>query len=157
MVEIISKRGGALPADERLRALLNQNRSTIVRLADQLSQGRYSDSKLPKAAPSPQGLIIHVGNRTAAAAEPRPRVRASLNGRVIVVDDNSGRQLHHLGEIRRRGGEITFLLATKQNGFIAPAPDDLVAALDDLDRARLAPDGGEEALIEEIATRLGCG
>jgi hypothetical protein len=82
-------------------------------------------------------------------------VRATINGRVIVVDDNSGRQLHHLGEIRRRGDEIRFVLASAENRFPAPVAAEIAAAIEDLDAAELAPDGGEEALVDEIGRRLG--
>jgi len=78
-----------------------------------------------------------------------------VNGRVVVVDDNSGRQLRHLGEVRRQGDEIVFVLACSENGFSAPAPDEILERLADLDRALLAPDGGEDALVAEIASRLG--
>ena len=157
MVEIFSRGDGPRPQDARLKAFLDQNRSTIVKIADHLSLGQYSANKQPKAAaPQASGKIIHaLGPSSSAAAEARPCVRATINGRVIVVDDNSGRQIHHLGEIRRKAGEIVFLLARTENGFSAPPPDELLDTLADLDRALLSPDGGEEALVAEIASRLG--
>ncbi len=158
MVEIISRRDGPRPEDVRLRALLEKNRPTITAIADQLSQGKYSASKAAKnaVAPEVEKKMIHlVGGSAPATREARPCVRATINGRVVVVDDNSGRQLHHLGEIRRRDGEIHFVLASAHNKFPAPAPEEIVVALDDLDDAELAPDGGEEALVAEIARRLG--
>ncbi len=160
MVEIFSRRDGPSPQDVRLKALLDKNRGTITRLADQFSQGAYSASKAAKAAPAPviERKIMHVVGGTAAPArEARPEVRATLNGRVVVVDDESGRQLHHVGEIRRRDGAIWFILATTANHFPAPAAPEIVAALDDLDGAELHSDGGEEALVAEVARRLGFG
>lgn len=159
MVEIISRGDGPRPEDARLKAFLEQNRPTITKLADHLTQGGYSASRrTKKAAPeAPERTIIHAvgGLASGQTAEPRPVVRASVNGRVIVVDDNSGRQLSYLGEIRRSAGELLFVLASAENGFAASADAATQAALGDLDRARLAPDGGEEALVKEIALRLG--
>jgi hypothetical protein len=155
MVEIFSR--GSRPQDARLKAFLDQNRSTIVKLADHLTQGQYSAGKAPKApAREPErNTIFHATSDSPSIVEPRPVVRATLNGRVVVVDDNSGRQVHHLGEIRARGDAIMFLLASAENGFSAPLPDDLLDALIDLDHAELAADGGEEALVGELASRLG--
>jgi hypothetical protein len=39
MVEIISPRDGPRPQDARLKALIDNNRATITRLADHLTQG----------------------------------------------------------------------------------------------------------------------
>lgn len=159
MVEIFSRGDGQRPQDARLKAFLDQNRSTITKIADHLSNGQYSANKQPKpkAEPEASGKIIHaLGGLASSAAEQRPCVRATVNGRVIVVDDNSGRQLYYLGEIRRRDNQIMFLLARAENGFSAPLTDPFVEKLDDLDRALLAPDGGEDALVDEIASRLEC-
>ena len=157
MVEIFSRGEGPRPQDARLKAFLDQNRSTIVKIADHLTQGQYSAGKTAKPAvpEAERRTIVHALGGASHATEPRPVVRAALNGRVVVVDDNSGRQIHHLGEIRRRGDDVTFLLASAGNGFSAPLSDDLLDALIDLDRATLAADGGEEALVRELASRLG--
>ena len=79
MVEIISKRDGPHREEANLRRLLGDNRATITRLADHLSQGAYSASKAPRAAPKPQGLIIRDLGPARSAAEPRPTVRISPN------------------------------------------------------------------------------
>jgi len=155
MVEIISRRDGPRPEDARLRRLLNDNRGTITRLADHLTSGRYSASKVPKEAPKPQGLIIHDLGSSRPADEPRPVVRVSLNGRVILVDENSSRQMHHLGELRSRQGRDVFVLATKENGFFAPLDDEIASTLGELDGCFLDGDEGEEALAAEIGRRLG--
>ena len=162
MVEIFSRGDGPRPQDVRLKALLEKNRPTIEKIADHLTQGGYSAGERAKAlAPrvaekTAEKTIVHAlgGFNSSQTIEPRPVVRATLNGRVVVVDDNSGRQLHHLGEIRRRAGEIVFCLASSENGFSAPLPDEFLNTLADLDQALLAPDGGEEALVGEIASRL---
>jgi hypothetical protein len=158
MVEIFSRRDGPRPQDVRVKALIDKNRLTIERIADHLTQGGYSAGKVVKAAaPRVEAkTIVHAlgGSNSSRTIESRPTVRATLNGRVVVVDDNSGRQLHHLGEIRRRDGQIVFSLASAENGFSAPLPDDILNTLADLDQALLALDGGEEALVGEIASRL---
>ncbi len=159
MVEIISRGDGPRPQDARLKAFLEQNRPTITKLADHLTQGGYSASRRTReAAPEAQEkTIVHAvgGLASSRTAEPRPVVRVSINGRVIVVDDNSGRQLRYLGEVRRGAGELLFVLASAENGFAASTDEATQAALGDLDHARLALDGGEEALVKEIALRLG--
>ena len=116
MVEIISKRDGPRREDMQVKRLIEQNRSTIVRLADQISGGGYSASRKPRQQPKAEGLIIHVGG-SAASAEASPSIRVTMNGRVISKDQNTGRQLHHIGDVRDRNGEQIFVLATKQNGF----------------------------------------
>ena len=158
MVEIISRRDGPRPEDARLKSLIENNRPTITRIADHLTQGGFSASRAAKLAPAPapeRAGVHFVGGGIAPARKARPVVRATLNGRVVVVDDESGRQLHHLGEIRRRDGSLWFVLATAANRFPAPVAVEIAEAIEDLDAAELAANGGEEALVAEIAQRLG--
>lgn len=154
MVEIISKRSGPRREDVQMKRVLQENRSTITKIADQISNGNYSASKRPKPKPQAEGLIIHVGGST-AASEPEPEIRISVNGRVVVVDRNSGRQLHHLGEIRNIDGLPSFILATKENGFFAPVDDELGQALTELDRKPLPSTDGEDMLAADIRSKLG--
>jgi len=155
MVEIISKRDGSRREDAAIKRLIEQNRATITRLADHISGGGYSAGKAAKPKPEAKGLIIHAGGSTRPAADVNLRVRISLNGRVIAVDENSGRQLHHIGDIRRRDGNDVFVLATKANQYFSPVDEDIAAALADLDGRRLAPGHGEEQLAADIGNRLG--
>jgi len=154
MVEIFSKRDGPGREEAHFRKVLQENRSTIVRLADQLSQGGYSASKKPKAMPEAEGLIIHVGSGTPKPEVPKPYVRVSHNGRVIVMDLNSGRQLEFLGELRRYAGGISFILATYENGFFSPLADNVADVLFDLDGMRIDADFTETQLCEALAERL---
>jgi hypothetical protein len=78
-----------------------------------------------------------------------------MNGRVISKDQNTGRQLHHIGDIRYRGGDEVFVLATKQNGFFAPVDETVAEALADLDGSRLAANYTEEQLAFDIGAKLG--
>jgi len=156
MVEIISKRDGPRREDVQARRLIEQNRNVITKLADHLSGGRYSESKKPKLAPQAEGLIIHIGGGPAPSLqpEPEPRIRVTSNGRVIVVDVNSGRQLQHFGNIHEVNGARIFALATTDKGFIAPIDDATLEALADLDGVCLGPfyDGPE--LAADIGIRL---
>jgi len=154
MVDIISKRSGPRPEDERARRLIEANRPTIEKLADRLTDGAWSASRRPKPAPQAQGLIIHTARASAQTEPARPFVRVAVNGRVSMVDANTGRQMHHLGELRRRDGRETFRLATRENGFFSPVDPEIAAPLADLDGAALEGAGAERRLTEAIAARL---
>ena len=155
MVEIISKRDGPRREDAQVKRLIEQNRSTIVRLADQISGGGYSASRKPRQQPKAEGLIIHVGGGAAAVTEAKPSIHVTMNGRVISKDQNTGRQLHHIGDIRDRGGDQVFVLATKQNGFFSPVDEIVAEALADMDGSRLAATYTEEQLAFDIGAKLG--
>lgn len=156
MVEIISKNNEPRAEDVRARNLIRQNSETITKLADQLSGGVYSANRRPKEEPRPDGLIIHVGSGTPVADEVRPHVRVSINGRVIAVDLNSGRQLHHIGQVFHRNGRDVFVVATKANGFFDPVETTIAKAVEDLDGKEIDPANfSEEHLAIEIASRLG--
>lgn len=155
MVEIISKRDGSRREDVAMKRLIEQNRATITRLADHISGGSYSAGKAPKPKPQAKGLIIHSVGSARPAVEASPTIRISLNGRVIMVDENSGRQLHHIGDLRSRDGSDVFVLATKANQYFSPVDEGIAAALADLDGGRLGPDYGEDQLAADIGNRLG--
>jgi hypothetical protein len=155
MVDIISKRDGPRREDVPLKQLIQQNRAIITRLADQISGGSYSASKRQRSEPQAEGLIIHVGSSQQTAAEVAPTIRVSRNGRVIAVDFNSGRQLHHIGDMRLRDGAETFVLATKENGFFAPVDQVIAEALAEIDGTRLDAAYTEERLAADIAAKLG--
>lgn len=155
MVEIISKRSGPRPEDEHARRLIEANRPTIEKLADHLTDGAWSARRRqPKPEPQAQGLIIHTARASTPTAPARPFVRVAVNGRVSIVDTNTGRQMHHLGEIRRVAGGESFRLATRENGFFSPVEAGIAAALADLDGRLLEGTDGERQLIEAIGARL---
>lgn len=155
MVEIISKQSGPRREDERARRLIEANRPTIEKLADHLSNGAWSARRKPKPpGPEPEGLIIH-STRAAPKAEPaRPFVRIAVNGRVSLVDLNTGLQMHHLGDLRRRDGRQSFRLATRENGFFSPVDAEIADALADLDGAPVDGNAAERSLVEAIGERL---
>ncbi|MDI9847824.1 hypothetical protein QM467_07125 [Rhodoblastus sp. 17X3] len=155
MVEIIVKSDGPRREDVPLKRFLRENRSTITRLADHLSNGNYSASKVQQEKPQAENHIIMVGGGGFAAAEICARVRSTRNGRVIAVDENSGKQLHHIGQIARKYNDTLFLLVTKANGFFAPVDDEIAGSLSDLDGTPIRSEKDEEEIVAEIGRRLG--
>lgn len=157
VVDIISKRSGPRREDLKARALIERNRDTIARLADQLSQGAYSASRntAARAEPAPRGLIVSDLGSAPGGDRPKPYIRISANRRVVVVDYETGRQMHHLGEVRRMAGQLRFVLATKANGFFSPVDPAIAERLAALDGATIGPDRDEAALAAEITGCLG--
>jgi len=158
MPDINSRRPVAGRQDAEARSLIERNRGTIERLADQISGGGYSASRRAAAAPTEPaaaGLIISDLGARRVAEEPKPYVRISPNRRVVVVDETTSRQMHHLGEIRRVEGRPTFVLATRANGFFSAVDADIAGRLAPLDGAPLQGERSEAALTGEIAALLG--
>ena len=152
MVEIISKSDGPRREDAAARRFIRENAATIQRIAQQLGGGRLR----PAAAETPAAPLLKRGPAAPSReADKKPYVKVSLNGRVIAVDFNSGRQLHHLGELRGRGPSRRFLLATRENHFFTPLEDDLAARLREFDGAATPDEAAEESLAQEIGVRLG--
>lgn len=151
MIEIISKSDGPRREDAAARRFIRDNASTINKIANQLG-GRGLGARSP-----PRPDLVARRDRVAPSrdGEKRPYSKVSMNGRVIVVDFNSGRQLHHIGEIRGQGPTRRFILATRANRFFAPLEDDLANVLRDLDGARTSDDAAEEELVQRIDARLG--
>jgi len=149
--------GGSRREDIAARQLIERNRGTIERLADQLSAGAFSASRKPRPEPQPEGLIIHALGGPVAAEAPSPYVRISPNDRVVVADQATGRQLQFLGQIRRENGVRRFALATSANGFFAEVEADTAAQLAELDGMALGRDYDEDRLSADIGTRLGIG
>lgn len=157
MVEIFSKRDGPRREDVAARRLIDQNRTTIERLANHLSGGDYKASLKPPAPPQPSGFILHdMSGGARADSPPSPYVRISLNDRVVLVDGETGKQMHHLGEVRDNGpASRMFVLATRENNFHFPLDEDLCRKLADIDRKTVSDTYSEEDLAAEIGERLG--
>lgn len=159
MVDIFSKRDGPRLEDARAKRLLSENAGTIRKLADQISNGGYSrmraDEARRKQEPQPEGLIIHDLKARASTDNPKPYVKVSLNNRVVLVDANSGRQLQLLGEIRGNFMSKTFILATKENGYISPLDDDMRKQISDLENAEISPRFSELDLAHALEECLG--
>lgn len=156
-LDFVPKRSGSRPEDQAARRLIEQNRGTIERLADQISNGAYSASKrtAKPAAPEASGLIVSDLRAPRLPDSARPYVRISPNRRVVVVDENTSRQMHHLGDLRRVNGRTAFVLATTANGFFSSLDAGLAERLAPLDGVALDADRTEEALAAEIGALLG--
>jgi hypothetical protein len=153
-MEIISKRDGGDRREREFRRVLQENRHTIGGLAKQLTQN--SMPTRPKAeilavVEEASRSFGYVGN--GAGREIEPWVRISPNDRVILMDVTTCRQIAYLGVLCGRGDARTFVLATHENGFIAPLDDERTNALRDLDGCRVQ--GAEEEFAKKVAAALG--
>ena len=154
MVDIFSKREGPRLEDVKAKRLLSENAGTIRKLADQISNGGFSkmraDQARRKQEPTPEGLIIHDMKARVSSETPEPYVKVSLNNRVVLVDKSTGRQMQLLGEIRGNFMSKYFVLATKDNGFLSPLEDDMLAALAHLEGADLTGDFTDSDLAQAL-------
>lgn len=138
-----------------MRRIMERDRGTITKIADHLTGGGYSARR---AAPASKPTLIdpHTkASRRPSPEEARPYVRVSLNGRVVLVDLDTSRQLAFLGEVRAREGREVFVLATAAHGFRDPLDEETAARLAELDGTTLARRGGARVLADAIAARLG--
>ena len=158
-MDIISKRSGPRPEDEQAKRHLQRNWGTIEKLADTLSGGKYSADKARKAAPPPQasGLIFVDQAPRRVADDPQPYLRISTNGRVVIADAESGLQMHFIGQLKRVAGEMRFVLATSENGFITPLDPQILEEVADLGGRKLDRDYTETDLANDLKTRLKMG
>lgn len=154
MVDIFSKREGPRLEDVKAKRLLSENAGTIRKLADQISNGGFSKMRADRARrkqePTPEGLIIHDMKARVSSETPEPYVKVSLNNRVVLVDKSTGRQMQLLGEIRGNFMSKYFVLATKDNGFLSPLEDDMLAALAHLEGADLTGDFTDSDLAQAL-------
>lgn len=148
-----SRSGGV----DAAKQLVERNRATIERLANQFSGGTYAASRAPRPEPRPEGLIIHALGGPPVVEAASPYVRISPNDRVVVADHASGRQLQFLGQIRYENGARRFVLATRANGFFSPLEDDVAHELAGLDGLALSRDYNDDRLAADIAHCLGIG
>ncbi|WP_298921600.1 hypothetical protein [uncultured Roseobacter sp.] len=159
MVDIFSKKEGPRREDVVAKRIIGENRETIHRLADQISNGGFSKSRAAmaqaKETPKPDGLSIHILGDTSKAVEPKPVFKISLNDRVLIMDANSGKQLMFLGEMRRKDKQKYFALATKENGFFAPLDDETQDCLRDLDGVIIETRDIEDKFSDVMKVRLG--
>ena len=157
-MDIISKRSGPREEDKHAKAHLRQNWGTIEKLADQISGGSYSANKArvggKKDQPQAQGLIFVDQAARPQVDVPDPYLRISLNGRVVLVDKNSGIQLHFLGQLKRQNGIVRFQIATEANGYISALDPDLEALILDLADKAVDRSYPEEHLFRDIKSRL---
>lgn len=155
MVDIISKRDGPRREDVAARRLLRENRGTIHKMMDHLTGGQLNTRAQKPAEPKPDGLVIHAGRVIDSRGAAKPYVRVSVNGRVVVADQETSKQLHFLGEIRGPRRSQRFILATEENGFFAKVEEALGQKLADLDGRAITSEFSEDDLVEIITERLG--
>ena len=158
MVDIITKKSGPRREDVNAKRVINNNWSTISRLADQISGGGYSRSRQTiadaKKAPEPQQSNLHIVGGVTKPVEAEPLVRVSTNNRVIVMDVRSGRQLQFLGELRFQNGQKYFSLATAANEYYATVDEDTEQKLADLDGVIIESDDIQARFVHVIKNRL---
>lgn len=157
MVTIISKQDGPRKGEAELKHTIQQNRGTIDALARTLS-GNIGGRSAQQTVAKPQAsTTTHSYRKTSSEGEAKPYVRVSLNGRVVIVDFETGNQIHHLGEVRGKGEAARFRLATKENGFYAPLDADICDHLRDIDGVAVTDGAAEDKLKKDIEERLGLG
>ena len=138
-MDIFSKKNEPYREDVQAKRLISENKATIHKLADVFSNGAYSASQRAKAktAQKPEESIapsrFHILGAGKAPSKPEPYVKVSLNGRFVLADGSTGKQLNLLGQYKFRNGQKYFCLATEENGFISPVDLDTETALKPLD------------------------
>jgi hypothetical protein len=157
-MDIFSKSSGPREQDKQAKAHVKQHWGTIEKLADQISGGSYSTNKARASAkkekPQASGLIFVDQAPSRAADVPDPYLRISMNGRVVLVDKNSGVQLHFLGQLKRHNGVVRFVVATQANGFITAVDPDIEALILDLADKPLDRSYTEDDLFRDLKSRL---
>ncbi|WP_455153291.1 hypothetical protein [Bradyrhizobium cenepequi] len=134
---------------------IQKNRTKIDAIANHLTAGRWQELRNPAPAPQPQPSGKLWSTPPGRPKEMEPYVRISLNGRVVIADLSSGRQLHFVGELRGTGQSRYFALATRENGLFDPLDEGLCKVLADLEGLSVPDEMSEERLEQVIAGRLG--
>ncbi|MGX9427248.1 MULTISPECIES: hypothetical protein [Bradyrhizobium] len=155
MVHIISKRDGPRREEVAAKDFIRKNRTKIDAIANHLTAGRWQElrNSAPPPQPQPSGKLWLMP--PGRPRELEPYVRISLNGRVVIADLASGRQLHFVGELRGTGQSRYFALATRENGIFDPLDEELCKVLADLEGVSVPDEVSEERLEQIIAGRLG--
>jgi hypothetical protein len=155
VIHIISKRDGPHREEVAAKDFIQKNRTKIDALANHLTAGRWQELRNPARPPQPQPSGKLWSTPPGRPREAEPYVRISLNGRVVIADLASARQLHFVGELRGKGQSRYFALATRENGIFEPLDEGLCKVLADLEGVSV-PDEVSEARLEQIiAGRLG--
>ncbi|WP_119269422.1 hypothetical protein [Taklimakanibacter deserti] len=153
MVTIISKGDGPYKEDAAAKRLIQENRAKIHQLANHLTAGRWQHIKENR---DPLKNLVEARRRPRpVSGDPEPYLRISPNNRVIVMDLNSGLQMHFLGELRMAGGQTHFVLASQANGFVGPLDGDIARQLERFDGLKLTTEYPEEQLARDICRCLG--
>lgn len=155
MAHIISKSDGPRREDAAAKQFIEKNRSTIDGIARHLTGGKWQGLDKAFAPPAPGAAKAPRSAIRPSSGEPQPYISISLNGRVVAIDANAGRQMHFLGDIRGVAATRRFYLATKANGFFEGLEAPLALILADFDASPLPDAAAEAALERALALRLG--
>ncbi len=155
MIHIISKRDGPHREEVAAKDFIGKNRAKIDALANHLTAGRWRDLRNPAPPPQPEPSGKLWWTPPGRPKEAEPYVRISLNGRVVIADLASGKQLHFLGELRGTGPLRRFALATRENGIFEPLDQEICDVLGDLEGVGVPDEATEQHLEQVIASRLG--
>lgn len=155
MVYIISKREGPRREEVAAKDFLQKNRTKISALANHLTGGRWQELRNPTPPPQPQPSGKLWLTPPGRPREAEPYVRVSLNGRVVIADLASGRQIHFVGELRGKGQSRYFTLATRENGIFEPLDEGIYKVLADLEGVGIPDEVSEGRLEQIISGRLG--
>lgn len=155
MVHIISKRDGPYREEVAAKDFIQKNRTRIDGIANHLTGGRWQELRNPTPPPQPQSSGKLWSTPPSRPREAEPYVRISLNGRVVIADLASGRQLHFVGELRGRAELRHFALATRDNGIFDPLDEELYKVLADLEGINVPDEAAEQQLEQIVADRLG--
>ncbi|WP_289016090.1 hypothetical protein [uncultured Methylobacterium sp.] len=152
MVHILSRQDGPRKEDAKIERILHENRGTIDRIKQAITGGAVRPPAIE--VPRPEVTQAFGYRRPAGERTVTPYVRLSPNGRVVIADFETGRQLHHLGDLRGSRQALRFVLASKENGYFAPLDASVAEPLAPLD-GMVVPDADtEDRLKREIAARL---
>jgi hypothetical protein len=155
MVYIISKRDGPRREEVAAKDFIQKNRTRIDAVANHLTGGRWQELRNPTSSPQPQPSGKLWLTPPSRPREAEPYVRISLNGRVVIADLASGRQLDFVGELRGKGQSRYFALATRVNGIFDSLDDGIYEVLADLEGLSVPDEASEERLEQIISARLG--
>lgn len=151
-VEIISKRSGPRRLDAVGSPPPGPDRD-VSWIADRRAHAPWAEAR---GGATPLWYDIATDDlEDEARAEPRHRVRVGADRVVRVVEGQTGRRLHALGEIRLLGRVWRFVLATRENGFPAALNSAMAARLAQLDGAPMGGPRTNDALAAEISSLLG--
>jgi hypothetical protein len=144
MVHILSRQDGPRKEDAAMKRILTENRGTIDQIKRAITGGGARTRIIE--TPSPEVTRAYGTRRSAAEKSVTPYIRLSPNGRVVVADFESGRQLHHVGDLRGPRQALR---------YFAPLDAAVAERLAALDGTVVTDANTEDGLKREIAARLG--
>lgn len=165
-MDFFIKGDGARKEEKEAKRFIQRHRHVIDGLASQLTGGalpsaplapgrRAASDEASPAAASSAATVVRVFTGAPPPQTARPYVRIRPDGRVVVMDLSTARQLLLVGVVRGGGRLRRFELATATNGFYVPLDEALREDLVDLDWTVVPDEASETRLCEAIAVGLG--